>query len=129
MKKLGILLVMLMVGLGVLWCPTVVVAWEGQDSICDRLDPNTDAYIASGCGGGDGMGLFDKVPGAVTAVIWLVGIVAVGMIIFGGVRYATSQGDPGKTKSAKDTILYAVVGLVVAILAFTITAFVLEAIG
>jgi len=130
MKKLGILLVMfvmLVVGPGVLWCPAVVA----RDPICDEKDliVGSDAYKAAGCAEDDGMGLFERVPGVVSAVIWLAGIVAVGMIIFGGVKYSTSQGDPGKVKSAKDTILYALIGLVVAILSFVIIAFVLEAIA
>ena len=50
-------------------------------------------------------------------------------IIIGGVKYMTSQGDAAKIKSAKDTILYAVIGLIVALLAFAITNFILGALG
>jgi hypothetical protein len=55
----------------------------------------------------------------------IAGIVAVIAIIIGGIRYTTSGGDQGQIKSAKDTILYAVVGLVVAIMAFAIVNFVI----
>ena len=51
------------------------------------------------------------------------------MIIIGGINYALSQGDPGKVKKAKDTILYGIIGLVVALLAFAIVQFVLSAIS
>ena len=61
-----------------------------------------------------------------TVYLW-VGIIAVIFIIIGGVNYTMSQGDPGKVKKAKDTILYAVIGLIVSLLAFAITAFVLNA--
>ena len=60
----------------------------------------------------------------VSTLLFVVGVVAVVVIIIGGILYVTSTGDPGKTKRAKDTILYAVVGLVVAIMAYAIVAFV-----
>ena len=62
--------------------------------------------------------------------IYLVaGIVAVVAIIIGAVRYTTSGGDASNVKAAKDTILYAVVGLVVIILAAAITDFVVQNVG
>lgn len=60
-----------------------------------------------------------------SAVYGVVGIIAVIMIILGGISYATSQGDPGKIKKGKDTILYGIIGLVIVLLAFAITNFVL----
>ena len=63
----------------------------------------------------------------INAVIFIIGIIAVIMVILGGVTYATSQGDPGKVKKGKDTILYGIIGLVVALLAFAIVNFVLGA--
>jgi uncharacterized membrane protein len=56
----------------------------------------------------------------------LVGIVAVIMIIVGGFRYITSGGDSGNVTTAKNTILYAIVGLVIVALAQFIVRFVLE---
>ena len=56
-------------------------------------------------------------------------MIAVVMIILGGITYATSQGDPSKVKKGKDTILYGIIGLVVALLAFAIVQFVLNAIN
>jgi hypothetical protein len=47
------------------------------------------------------------------------------MLIVGGLRYVLSGGDPKNTQAAKDTILYAVVGIVVALLAYAIANFVL----
>jgi len=55
-----------------------------------------------------------------------IGIISVIVIIVGGIRFTTSNGDSAKIKSAKDTILYAVVGLIVAVLAFPIATFVLD---
>ncbi|HEX5456185.1 MAG TPA: pilin [Candidatus Saccharimonadales bacterium] len=55
----------------------------------------------------------------------LVGIIAVLMVIVGGFRYITSGGDSGNVSSAKNTILYAIVGLVIVALAQFIVKFVL----
>ena len=58
-------------------------------------------------------------------LLLLIGIVAVIMIIIGGFQYIMSTGDQNRTRVAKDTILYAVIGLVVAVLAYSIVNFVL----
>ena len=63
----------------------------------------------------------------INGVMSVVGVVAVIMIILGGISYTTSQGDPGKVKKGKDTILYGIIGLVVALLAYAIVNFVLGA--
>ena len=60
-----------------------------------------------------------------TALVVL-GMVAVLMIIIGAIRYTTSNGDPSSIKGAKNTILYSVIGLVVAILAYSIVNFVVD---
>ena len=68
--------------------------------------------------------------GAILGVAYMVaGIVAVIVIIIGGIRYASSNGDSSGVQSAKNTILYAVVGLIVIILAASITNFVIESIA
>lgn len=64
----------------------------------------------------------------INVIVGMVGFVAVAMIVMGGISYATSQGDAAKTKKAMNTILYGVVGLVVALLAFAIVNFVLSSI-
>lgn len=56
----------------------------------------------------------------------IIGVIAVVMIIIGGLRYITSGGDSGNVSSAKNTILYAIVGLIVVALAQFIVRFVLS---
>lgn len=58
-------------------------------------------------------------------VFVIAGIIAVIMILVASLQYITSTGDPQKTKKAKDTIIYALIGLVVAISASVIVNFVL----
>lgn len=52
------------------------------------------------------------------------GMVAVGYTIFGGFKYMTSQGEPDATKKAQGTVINALIGLAIAILATTIVSFV-----
>lgn len=60
----------------------------------------------------------------VNLLLYVLGIIAVIMIVVGGIRYTTSNGNASQIKEAKDTILYSIVGLVVAMLAFAIVNFV-----
>jgi hypothetical protein len=62
-------------------------------------------------------------------LIFLVGAVAVIMLIIGGLRYVISQGNKEHVSSAKDTILYSVIGIIVAILAYAIVNFVTGALA
>jgi multisubunit Na+/H+ antiporter MnhB subunit len=55
---------------------------------------------------------------------FVIGVVSVIMIIVGGIKYVLSNGDASQVTSAKNTILYAVIGLVVALLAYAIVNFV-----
>jgi|SRR3989344_3363110 len=56
----------------------------------------------------------------------IVGVIAVIMLIFGGFRYVTSSGDATRVASAKNTLLYALIGLIIAALAQVIARFVLK---
>jgi len=57
----------------------------------------------------------------------IVGVAAVIMIIYGGFRYVTSGGDSGRISSAKNSLIYAIVGLIIVALAQVIVHFVLTA--
>lgn len=60
-----------------------------------------------------------------TLVFTIVGALSVMMIVIGGIKYASSQGDPQAISKAKNTIIYAVVGVIVSIFSITIVGFVL----
>ena len=62
--------------------------------------------------------------GAISLVLSILAGVAVVMIIVGGIQYATSGGESSKVATAKNTILYSVIGLVVALSAAAIVALV-----
>lgn len=59
-----------------------------------------------------------------TVLLFVIGAVSVIMLIIGGIRYTTSNGDQGAVTSAKNTIMYAIIGLVVALLSFALVQFV-----
>lgn len=73
-----------------------------------------------------------KVPGTtaihtILAVVWgIIGALALLMITVSGLRYITSAGDPQKASSAKNGIIYSLVGLIIAIMAEAIIAFVIN---
>lgn len=85
---------------------------------------------------GIGSAITDALPGEVdttkvmmniiNGILYVVGLLAVVMIVVAGVQMTTSAGDPGVVKKAKVTITYAIVGLVVAILAYAIVNFVIS---
>lgn len=77
-------------------------------------------------GGGMVSGDLKTIIGNIVRIfMYAVGAVAVIMMILGGFQYVTSSGDQAKVTKAKNTILYGVVGLVVALLAYAIVSFVL----
>ena len=71
--------------------------------------------------------LWTTVNTVINVVLGVIGILAVIMIIYGGFKYTTSAGAADKVKSGKDTIMYGVIGLIIALLAFAIVNFVLAA--
>ena len=86
----------------------------------------TGAACAQGTGQAENLfgngGLFSKIT---NAALYLIGAISVLMLIYGGIRYTISGGDSTAVTNAKNTILYAIVGIVVAILAYAIVNFVI----
>jgi len=60
-------------------------------------------------------------------ILYIVGIIAVIMLIIGGIKYVISGGDSKKVTDAKNTILYAIIGLIIAFLSYAIVNFVISA--
>lgn len=69
-----------------------------------------------------------NLPTAITTVsntiLMIIGVIAVLFLIIGGFQYVTSAGNPDSIGKAKSTILYGIIGLVFAILAFAIVSFI-----
>lgn len=82
----------------------------GNSTICDDQDVEAGGIIKN----------------IVNVLLYILGAVSVIVIIIGGIMYTVSGGDSAGTKRAKDTILYAVIGLLVAIFAYAIVNWLLE---
>jgi hypothetical protein len=107
--------------LGVVFGDTLVSA------ACDMSNPSISAGAECARGNGqpaqlvgDG-GVFNRIT---SILLFIVGAVAVIMLIFGGIRYIVSGGDQANVTAAKNTILYAIVGIIVALLAYAAVKFV-----
>ena len=79
----------------------------------------------SACDPENGKSLADIAAWVINLFSWIVGVVSVIMIIYGGFRYITSGGDSNGVTAAKNTILYAIIGLVIVALSQLIVRFIL----
>lgn len=125
MKRIKSIIASALIVAGVLALPVAPVyaqACDGKATDCLQIAVNEI--------GGQGQGgdeLTEGIKTVVNVLLFILGAIAVVMIIIGGIRYTTSNGEASSIKSAKDTILYSVIGLVVAILAYAIVNFVIDA--
>ena len=95
-------------------------------SICEQKGVSEEVLRANGCPNhGDPADLSNVIIGIINGIVGSLGLVAVIVIVIGGVNYMTSAGDAGKVEKAKKTILYAAVGLIICVLAFAIVNFVI----
>ena len=82
------------------------------------------------CASEDAGGDVTEIIGTITDVMFFfVGALAVVMIIYSGIRYTTSAGNANSVTAAKNTLIYSVVGLIVAILAYAIVKFIITQLG
>lgn len=83
---------------------------SNKDVICKSTGTETNASNA--------------IKDIINLLLYILGVIAVIAIIIGGLRYVVSGGDSNAVKGAKDMILFAVIGLIVALLAYSIVNFV-----
>lgn len=121
----NVILAFLLVASMFILAPSTAGAADIQGSLCQGA--NLEVGGSTDCTTDDPQG---KVNDTITFVInifsIIVGVVAVIMIIVGGLKYITSNGDSNNVTSAKNTILYAIIGLVVVALAQFVVRFVLS---
>lgn len=108
--------------------PAVVPATVGAQNLKQRLCTGTETASGERCdsGANPDSKISDIIETVVRIFTLIVGAASVIMIIFGGFRYITSGGDSSKVTSAKNTIMYALIGLVIAVLAQVLVNFVLS---
>jgi len=108
---------------GMMILPVAVYADASKD-ICEGVGGTSAG--GSGCTPPAGSKeVTSVVPVVVNILSFIVGVAAVIMLIIGGLKYITSSGDPNSISSAKNTILYAIIGLIVAAFAQGIVRFAL----
>lgn len=102
--------------------PEVAFA-DAKDEVCSGIGAATNS--AGNCTGG-GTSVTSIIRTVVNILSWIVGVTAVIMVIIGGFMYVTSAGESGKASTARSTIIYAIVGLVIVAFAQSIVRFVLD---
>lgn len=106
-----------------MWVPASVASAQNLNQACD-IDAKSALCKENKVGGGNRIyGLLRSVANLVSLVAGVAGVV---MIMIGGFRYIRGSGDPNALGEARNTILYALIGLVVAATAQILIAFVLN---
>lgn len=129
-QSLPIIIISLLI-LGFAWLGMMQAAPASAQGIKSNLCEGASLSLESGSGTScqANAGAENRVNRLITSIVniisVIVGIIAVIMIIIGGLKFITSGGDSGKVSSAKSTILYALVGLIIVALAQFIVRFVL----
>lgn len=109
--------------LGIVAAPAMV-----PQTVTAAADPNAKAQLCNGIGGctnDNGAGFNSLIKTIVNILLLIIGAASVIMIVIGGMRYTLSNGDSSAVKGAKDTILYAIIGLIVASAAYAIVNWVI----
>ena len=124
-KRASILLTGIFMAASLLVVPAVsFAATSSKDAVCQGIG------LAGGTPDCQPAATDPDIPGTISKVIgvlsMVIGVAAVIMIMIGGFKYISSQGDSNSISSAKNTILYAIIGLVVALLAQVIVRFVIN---
>lgn len=113
---------------GLVLAPLVPATVMAEQDINGKLCEGANLKVGApeGCDTDAENGVNDLLEDVINIFSFVVGVVSVIMIIIGGLKYITSSGDSGNVQGAKNTILYAVIGLVVVALAQVIVKFVLS---
>lgn len=92
---------------------------------CDDASIDAEAKKLAGCDDRN-KGEYGKIAqNLINLVISVIGIVAVVVVVMAGQRYIVSNGDPGKTKQAKDMLMWGLIGLAITVLSAVIVNFVI----
>lgn len=130
-KKASTLVAAFALAFAALLVPVVPVAAQSNASCQQGISGGAAAGIECSRGAGTPAQLFGDgsiFTTVVNVMLFIIGAVCVIMLIWGGIRYTTSAGNSAAVTSAKNTIMYAIIGLVIAFLAFAVVNWVLGAI-
>lgn len=103
---------------------TPAYAQDAKEAVCESLGAASNGSDCTEPAGSPS--IMGAVGAALNILSIVAGIIAVIMIIIGGLKYITSQGDSQATSGARNTIIYAAVGLIIVALSQIIVRFVID---
>ena len=122
MKRILLTLLMIIgIGTGVVALNTPTVFADAKAEVCNGVNA-----VAGGTGCTGDAGINNLITTIITIFSWIVGVLAVIMIIYAGFLYVSSGGDSGKISTAKNTLIYAIIGVVIVAFSQVIVKFVLQ---
>ena len=127
MKVKNKIAVFIITVLSVVTCLSVGGVAYARQSACGVAGFNDPLVCGYGSGANE-VALQNRVKNILNTIYLWIGIIAVIVIVIGGIRYIISTGDSNKIASAKGAIMYAIIGLIVVLAAFAITNLVIGAI-
>ncbi len=125
-QRLAIIITSMLAVMAPLLTPVAVYAapTAASEAICEGVN---DGSGATSCADdSSGIAVSNVIKGAIRIFQAIIGIISVFIILMAGMNYITSGGDATKTKTARERILYAVIGLVIVGLAEIIVQFALN---
>lgn len=120
MKNILCVLALFVFGL-VLITPSNVVALDGGAESSYKAALND-----TGGKTGSGATVTETLQAVINILLFIAGIAAVLVIVVSGFRFVTSNGDAGAVSKAKNSIIYATIGLAITVMAYAIVNFILE---
>lgn len=120
----SLIAIVVSVGVGVLVfsAPMVSAATIGEGGAPGGVNAAKGTGVPTNLASGDGS-LIQKI---INLMLYAIGVISVIMLIFGGLKYVVSGGKQEAVTTAKNTILYAIVGLLIAVFAYAFIHFILQ---
>jgi len=125
--KCGIAALIIIFSNSFLLAPTLVAAGPLKNDACTGLNTlDNPTSTSTACSNGGGASLSHILSVVINILSIVVGFAAVIMIIVAGLKFITANGDSSNVSTARNTILYAVIGLVIVAMAQILVHFVLQ---
>ncbi len=124
MKKITLAATILTLSLAVCFFAPVAVYADStyEQNVCEG---SGGTWSSGTCTTDDSMTVPEIIQTVANVFVFVIGAVSVIMIIVGGIRYAVSAGDQSAVTGAKNTIMYAIVGLAIAFASYAIVSFII----
>ena len=123
-STLAIIASMAVIALGTMGAPVLADECDTSSGLSGGLECTENDDMPKSLTGDNGI-----VTTVINTMLFIVGILSVIMIIYAGIRYVTAHGDKGQVEGAKNTLIYAIVGLIVSIVAYALVNWVVGLIG